>query len=83
MSEGFPKPVDPPWCDDCYGPIFHKTIRERVLSAVCWFLVMHWPYRFFMCRAHAAVLPWAGTYAYTCTCRKGRAALAKSRGERP
>jgi hypothetical protein len=60
--------TEPPWCESCHTHIIPMGLAEYCWSGVCWFLVMHWPDRFFMSRPHAAILPWAGNIAYRCTC---------------
>jgi hypothetical protein len=59
---------EPGWCDKCQAHVIPMGVAELALAWVCWQLVMHWPDRFFMSRPHAAVLPWAGCWAFRCTC---------------
>jgi CBS domain containing-hemolysin-like protein len=61
---------DPTWCDKCFGPRIPFTMAEWCWSWVCWFVVLRWPDRWFMNRVHAAILPWAGSIAYRCTCTR-------------
>jgi len=60
--------ADLAWCDECHGPIVRKT-----KIAMCWdylgfVIALHWPHHFFASWPHLAVLPYAGSHAYTCTC---------------
>lgn len=48
---------------------------------VCYLVVLRWPLRFFMRGGMASILPYAGTHAFTCTCRD-KVALA-NRAARP
>jgi len=58
------------FCETCHNAIIAMPLWERALSRICWTLAMHWPYRWFMSKPHAAILPWAGNYAYRCFCRR-------------
>lgn len=60
--------VDNGHCDVCHGPIVPKTRLGMFRDWLCYLAALYWPYRFFMSAPHAAILPYAGTHAYTCTC---------------
>jgi hypothetical protein len=56
-------------CDKCHAPPFSRLPRmERWLSWVCYWLVMHWPDRWFVSKPHLAILPWAGNVGFSCHC---------------
>ena len=72
---------EPDWCGKCHAPIIPRGAAELAWSWLCWWLVMRWPDRWFVNRAHMAILPWAGNIAFRCTCwsNQGRA-RAKEQG---
>lgn len=85
MSAGFTPALDswldePDQCRPCHGPIVVKTRLSMIRDYACWALVMIWPNRLFMRFGMAQLLPYAGTHAFTCTCRS-KIAAAKARGD--
>jgi hypothetical protein len=68
-------------CETCHAPIMGVSDLELDLSHIAYWLVMKWPLGWFE-RVWFALLPWAGTIAYACSCRnKNRAAIAKATAE--
>jgi hypothetical protein len=71
---------EPGQCRPCHGPIVPKTGLGMFRDWLCYRIVLWWPNRFFMSAPHAAILPYAGTHAFTCTCwPKVRAAALRAR----
>lgn len=57
------------YCDDCCGPIAPKSAFELVRDGLIYDLLISLPAWFRMeTRLGYALLPYAGSHAYTCTC---------------
>lgn len=59
------------WCEHCNAPPFSELpLWERLLSGVCYRLVLLWPVRWLVSHPCRAMLPWAGNFGFRCHCRR-------------
>ncbi len=63
-----------PWthaidCDTCHGPAFGRSDLAIDLAHIAYWVWMRMPGWLAFNRVGFAILPYAGTVAYSCTCR--------------
>ena len=62
-------------CETCHAPVMGRSDLELDLSHIAYWLVLKWPLGWFE-RLWFALLPWAGSIAFGCSCRdKNRLAV--------
>lgn len=59
---------EPEWCETCHGPIWGKSLVELDLSHLAHWIWMRLPMWLAFNRVGMAILPWAGTHAFGCSC---------------